>query len=103
MTCNYCRYSNSGDEHRCRRCGRRLGEAVAPSTLPTLADGANALAPEPARLRPAPHPSMDASVATLAPPAPRGAQTSLFGAESQNVIPFAVVRKLMTEIGRAHV
>jgi uncharacterized RDD family membrane protein YckC len=66
--------------------------------MANLADGANALAPQPARVRPAPHPSMDASVGTLAAPAPRGAQTSLFGAETQNVIPFAVVRKLMTAL-----
>ncbi|HCC56505.1 MAG TPA: hypothetical protein DEQ47_04460 [Solibacterales bacterium] len=95
MTCHYCRYSNSGDDHRCRRCGRRLGDA-APQPR---ADGANALAPQPAHV---PYPSsqtaIDASVATLAEPVARTAQTSLFGTEAQNVIPFAVVRKLMTAL-----
>ena len=72
-----------------------------------LADGANALAPQPARVRPTPHPSahlgLDSSVATLAGPVPRsGAQTSLFGGEPQNVIPFAVVRKLMTALVPPH-
>lgn len=37
-------------------------------------------------------------MARLAAPVQRGAQTSLFTAESQNVIPFAAVRKLMTAL-----
>jgi uncharacterized RDD family membrane protein YckC len=28
-TCSYCRYSNSADEHRCRRCGRPLADMYA--------------------------------------------------------------------------
>ena len=102
MTCHYCRYSNSGDEHRCRRCGRRLdAEAWAnDAAARPQASGANALAPQ--AMRPAPRAAAelatDASIATLAEPAPRAAQTSLFGADAENVIPFAVVRKLMTAL-----
>lgn len=102
MTCHYCRYSNSGDDHRCRRCGRRLGDATAGVPEAQLqADGANALAPQPARPRPAPHPASqmarETSLATLTESAPHTQQTSLFGGETQNVIPFAV-RKLMTAL-----
>lgn len=107
MTCHYCRYSNSGDEHRCRRCGRRLeaaGSWPAEGSTPQ-AVGANALAPQPDRVRPAPHAAtqmaMEASVSTLTEPLERTSQTSLFG-DTQNVIPFAVVRKLMTALVPPH-
>ncbi len=54
MTCTYCRFANSEDDHRCRRCGRRIqravtsapGESVTPAefTSRTRNIGATALA-----------------------------------------------------------
>ena len=56
MTCGYCRYPNSDEEHRCRRCGRPLSDSYAVATA-----GALAAVPLPARREPAP----------AAPPAPQ--------------------------------
>jgi uncharacterized RDD family membrane protein YckC len=44
MTCSYCRYSNSDEEHRCRRCGRPLSDSYAMAT-----SGALATVPQPVR------------------------------------------------------
>lgn len=49
MTCGYCRYPNSDEEHRCRRCGRPLSDSYAVATA-----GALAAVPQPARSEPAP-------------------------------------------------
>lgn len=44
MTCSYCRYLNSDDDHRCRRCGRPQNDMYATATA-----GALAAVPKPAR------------------------------------------------------
>lgn len=36
-SCSYCRTLNADDEHRCRRCGRRLGEDTRPQVTGALA------------------------------------------------------------------
>jgi hypothetical protein len=41
MQCKHCGFANSEDDHRCLRCGRRIGTAVA---APAGYSGANALA-----------------------------------------------------------
>lgn len=43
MRCKHCGFANSEDDHRCLRCGRRIGTAVA---APAGYSGANALAQE---------------------------------------------------------
>ena len=47
MHCKHCGFVNGEDDHRCLRCGRRIGTAVAaPSTFaPASSEGATALAP----------------------------------------------------------
>jgi uncharacterized RDD family membrane protein YckC len=80
MTCSYCRYPNSDEQNRCRRCGRPLRDAYAMAT-----NGALAAVPLPARPEPVAVPAM--------PPPPRQAsvprQASLFQDKSSgNVIPF---------------
>jgi uncharacterized RDD family membrane protein YckC len=42
MHCKYCGFNNGEDDHRCLRCGRRIGTAI---SAPTSYSGANALAP----------------------------------------------------------
>jgi uncharacterized RDD family membrane protein YckC len=42
MHCRFCGFNNGDDDHRCLRCGRRIGMAIA---APTSYSGANALAP----------------------------------------------------------
>src|ERR1019366_5114203 len=42
MHCKHCGFANGEDDHRCLRCGRRIGIAFA---APTGYAGANALAP----------------------------------------------------------
>jgi uncharacterized RDD family membrane protein YckC len=96
MTCDYCRSVNADDDHRCRRCGRRLaGTAVeAPpehARRALQAVGANALAaaaatvemPRPAR-QPRPLDRLQDS------PQANNTQSSLFAdsAGTGNVIPF---------------
>jgi uncharacterized RDD family membrane protein YckC len=85
MHCPYCGCSNAEDEHRCRRCGRRL-QPLAPVVYP-VENSAAVRAPEPA----AP------AAATAQPetrPAPRVAprQVPLFAApERPNIIPFETI------------
>ena len=86
MTCHYCRSVNADDDHRCRRCGRRLtGSAVeAPpehAQRAIQAIGANALAAATAEM---PHP------ATASEPRPKSTiQSSLFLEElAPKIIPF---------------
>ncbi len=52
ITCPYCRTANTDDEHRCRRCGRRLSGPLsdtASHVAPIRVYGALAAAPTPAR------------------------------------------------------
>lgn len=53
ITCPYCRSENSGDEHRCQRCGRRLEPDTASKIYFTRDATAPALAPV-AKAEPAP-------------------------------------------------
>ena len=48
MHCPYCRHWNAEDEHRCRRCGRRL-DSVRPAPEPVAAAALTAAAPVLAR------------------------------------------------------
>ncbi len=81
MTCHYCRSVNADEDHRCRRCGRRLtGQAV--EAPPEFAEralknmGANALA---------------AAAATAEMPRPNITQSSLF--VEDNIIPIRTAPK----------
>lgn len=63
-TCMYCRANNAEDDHRCRRCGRRLQFAPPPGVVQLPSRTATALrlqpeaapAPEPEAFEPAPKP-----------------------------------------------
>lgn len=81
ISCSYCRTLNADDEHRCRRCGRRLSEDVRPHVT------TGALATQPAPVRRFPE--------ATAPPRPHPpahrvpTQPSLFAERPQpKVIPF---------------
>jgi uncharacterized RDD family membrane protein YckC len=81
MTCHYCRALNSDDEHRCRRCGRRLNGSPGDTHdgMP-LVHGALAAAPAPER-------RYDTAETTYAPEGP--VQPPLFHTRPpQKVIPF---------------
>ncbi len=80
MTCSYCRYLNSDDERRCRRCGRPQFDIYATATA-----GALAAVPQLARSEPSEAPKVsDAAKPTFAP-----RQAMLFQDRSSgNVIPF---------------
>src|SRR5271170_324756 len=71
MTCQFCQTWNSDEEHRCRRCGRRLNSAstrISPDTYPiaataraqvvetATAPALNRTSPSPAETRPDPKP-----------------------------------------------
>ena len=68
IVCNYCRASNGEDDHRCRRCGRRLQQTPAQGVVagfgPTQTATARALrvepAPVPQTVAPAVNPPADA-------------------------------------------
>lgn len=114
MTCGYCKFSNSDEDHRCGRCGRRLSGTVraAPPEcarehvrIAVRAIGANALAaqaqnvavpqraPEPAVRKRATEVSFDTAQTLDALPK-KPAQPSLFGAELQpKIIPFEAFPK----------
>jgi uncharacterized RDD family membrane protein YckC len=80
MTCSYCRYLNSDDERRCRRCGRPQYDIYAAATT-----GALAVEPEPARSEP----PRAATVAQAAQPASAPRQAMLFqDRPASKVIPF---------------
>jgi uncharacterized RDD family membrane protein YckC len=82
MRCPYCGCSNGEDEHRCRRCGRRLQPL--PAVVYPVENSAAVRAPEPvAPARAAP--------AVEEPPARRAVprQAALF--ERPNVIPFETI------------
>jgi uncharacterized RDD family membrane protein YckC len=77
MHCKYCGFNNGEDDHRCLRCGRRIGMAVA---APAGFSGANALAVAPGF---APNETQDFSPIPDAP-----AQSALFAPSVHKVIPF---------------
>ncbi len=80
MTCSYCRYLNSDDERRCRRCGRPQFDVYATATA-----GALAAVPQLARSEPSPRPK----VSDAAKPAFAPRQAMLFQDRPPgNVIPF---------------
>jgi len=73
MTCHHCRALNSDDEHRCRRCGRRLSGSAsdtASEANPLRVTGALATAPAPLRrpAEPAHAPELPAQRPLFAPP-----------------------------------
>lgn len=53
MNCQYCRASNTADDHRCQRCGRRLEDSVNSFARPAYGRGATARVLEPAVDQPA--------------------------------------------------
>lgn len=85
MICSYCRYINSDEERRCRRCGRPMYDAYAMATA-----GALAAVPRIARSEAAPAPAL-AEPAVRPPSQPRAQphQAMLFqDRPSSKVIPF---------------
>lgn len=85
MQCGYCGFNNGAEDHRCLRCGRRIGIAVA---APAAYVGATALAVAPA-LEPEAHPSVipDALIPDERTAKAPG-QSELFPASGPKVIPF---------------
>src|ERR1700719_1690813 len=104
MECRYCQASNAGDNHRCRRCGRRLRltpvyttSAAVPALRPEFIERESADSAE--------------RLATELPPPPRRPityQPSLFsGRELPRVVPFesiapSVARPLRQQSSTAH-
>jgi len=93
MTCHYCRSVNADEDHRCRRCGRRLtGQAV--EAPPEFAEralqnvGANALA---AAAATAEMPSPDLTARHGTAPSPNAPQPSLF--VEDNISPIRTAAK----------
>ncbi|HTT60267.1 MAG TPA: RDD family protein [Bryobacteraceae bacterium] len=83
MTCSYCRYLNSDDERRCRRCGRPQYDVYAMAT-----SGSLAAVPKPVPSQPA-APAVAPAVAQPAQPAGVPRQAMLFpDRPSGKVIPF---------------
>ena len=83
MHCKHCGFNNGADDHRCLRCGRRIGIAFA---APASYSGANALAVAQAF---EPNETQDfqpLSAGVSAATAPR--QPALFAAPASKVIPF---------------
>jgi hypothetical protein len=82
MRCKYCGFTNGEDDHRCLRCGRRIGTAIA---APSGVSGANALA-----IAPGFRANETQDFLPIEDPAP--AQPALFAsapvAPGPNVIPF---------------
>jgi uncharacterized RDD family membrane protein YckC len=86
MRCPYCGCSNGEDEHRCRRCGRRLQPL--PAVAYPVENSAAVRAPEPVA------PAAPAAPAAQQRPARRTVprQAALFGApERPNIIPFETI------------
>ena len=82
MHCNFCGFANNEHNHRCSRCGRRIGVAIA---APQNFAGANALA-----LKPVLNQTVkNEIVQTFEPPA----QTVLFPPSPSNVIPFDQIQR----------
>src|SRR5580658_10298217 len=83
MHCKHCGFNNGADDHRCLRCGRRIGIAFA---APTSYSGANALAVAPVF---EPNETQDfqpVSAGAAIANAPQ--QPALFPAQASRVIPF---------------
>jgi uncharacterized RDD family membrane protein YckC len=84
MHCKYCGFANGEDDHRCLRCGRRTGFAVA---APAGYSGANALSLAP----------LQADDTQEFEPLNAGAQQpQLFNAMGQKVIPFDRIQRHVT-------
>jgi uncharacterized RDD family membrane protein YckC len=79
MHCKSCGFANGEDDHRCLRCGRRIGVAVA---APAGYVGATALAAAPALA-----PQSKAQAIASTPPA-QPSQAALFAPPLPKVIPF---------------
>jgi hypothetical protein len=87
MHCKFCGFGNGADDHRCLRCGRRIGIAIA---APAEFSGANALALAP-----------DFEVPVFEVPAFGGNETQrdqprLFKSAPRNVIAFDELRRRLT-------
>jgi len=82
MHCRHCGFNNGADDHRCLRCGRRIGMAI---SAPASYSGANALAVAPAFDA---NETQDFQPVTAQAEAPR--QPALFAAPAPKVIPFPV-------------
>lgn len=96
MQCVYCRFQNSHDDHRCRRCGRRVDSAVAaPDTYePVRYSGGNlAVAPQ---LKLVPPGEFEAPPESpVAAPTVTGRQQSLFlDDEGRKILEFPAPRKI---------
>ena len=79
MTCNYCGFRNTGDAHRCNKCGRKPGDGR--QTTATTGALAN-------QLDPAPQIAVATAAAQGAPRLSRPIQGQLFPSAASNVIPF---------------
>lgn len=92
ITCHYCRATNSEDEHRCRRCGRRLSGSFSDTASEMSAlsvHGALAAAPAPVTARYETQEQPAAAPAPQSPARQTPAQRTLFHVrDSGKVIPF---------------
>jgi uncharacterized RDD family membrane protein YckC len=86
MRCKYCGFTNGDDDHRCLRCGRRVGTAI---SAPASTSGANALA-----VAPAFEANETQDFLPIADPVP--AQATLFRSSGSNVIPFDQLQRQAT-------
>jgi uncharacterized RDD family membrane protein YckC len=101
MTCPYCKATNQADDHRCQRCGRRLGTGgpLGDSHAPIRSAVAPALNTEPA-LAPPPTPAPRLHVVPRPPMAPPAQdarapviQPSLFGPQEVPRTPVPPARR----------
>jgi uncharacterized RDD family membrane protein YckC len=84
LNCQYCRAANDPDDHRCRRCGRRLGDtAYRPETVPPVQHTATAPRLDdghaPADPTLPPGPQLVTELPKAAPQSDYAFQASLFG------------------------
>jgi len=84
MHCKYCGFANGEDDHRCLRCGRRTGFAVA---APAGYSGANALSLAPIQAD---------DTQEFEPSNVDTRQPQLFNAMGQKVIPFDRIQRHVT-------
>lgn len=84
MRCPYCGCSNAEDEHRCRRCGRRMQDS--PALVYPIENSAAVRAPEPAPTAPADAAPVERAAARVAP-----RQAPLFAPERGTLIPFETI------------
>jgi uncharacterized RDD family membrane protein YckC len=91
MHCKYCGFANGEDDHRCLRCGRRTGFAVA---APAGYSGANALSFAPVQA----DDTQEFEPVSTARPAQHAEaqQPALFNAMGQKVIPFDRIQRHVT-------